>query len=123
MFESLNRAPGLAAPGPLPDLSGMQGDADMSRVLSTVDRLFGLLLSEEVRCTQKGCDKTTHRLAPHIEYHVVVAAAGLRETRMVLAMDMPGECGARRALHGMLVLVVKRNACLCMYACAPKSHA
>eukprot|EP00198_Chlamydomonas_reinhardtii_P001690 XP_001691026.1 predicted protein [Chlamydomonas reinhardtii] len=89
VFESLNRAPGLAAPGPLPDLSGMQGDADMSRVLSTVDRLFGLLLSEEVRCTQKGCDKTTHRLAPHIEYHVVVAAAGLRETRMVLAMDMP----------------------------------
>ncbi|KAG2445913.1 hypothetical protein HXX76_000516 [Chlamydomonas incerta] len=87
VFESLNRAPGLAAPGPLPDMGAMQGDADMSRALSTVDRLFGLLLSEEVRCTAEGCGKTTHKLAPHIEYHVVVAAAALRETRMVLVVS------------------------------------
>ncbi|KXZ55989.1 hypothetical protein GPECTOR_2g1541 [Gonium pectorale] len=78
IFACLNRAPGLSgasppAPGPL----------------SVVDRVFGMVLSEEVRCREQHCRKITHVVSQHVEYFVIVTATGLREMPAVMDGGRP----------------------------------
>jgi hypothetical protein len=87
VFESFNRAPGLAAASPA---AGSEPGG-----LSLVDRVFGLLLSEAVRCGEAGCGKTTHVVARHVEHFLVVQPTGLSNA----AATFEGE-GERRGGRG-----------------------
>ncbi|GIL47747.1 hypothetical protein Vafri_3928 [Volvox africanus] len=73
LFECLNRAPGLSG----------ADDAGTGNV-SVVDRTFGLMLSEEVRCNVTTCHRVTHIVPQHVEYFMIITATGLRDVRAVI---------------------------------------
>ncbi|KAG2500861.1 hypothetical protein HYH03_001622 [Edaphochlamys debaryana] len=86
VFEALNEAPGLSAQ----EATKGQAAKEMAiQQLSVVDRTFGLLLSEEVRCLQDKCHKTTHVVPSHIEYYMIISATALRDMPMLMEMDDP----------------------------------
>lgn len=43
--------------------------------------MFGLVLSEEVRCPQ--CAITSHQVGQHVEHYLIMSAAGLRDIAMI----------------------------------------
>lgn len=71
-----------------------------------VDRTFGLLLSEDVRCTVPTCTKVTHSVPKHVEYYLIVTATALRN--LPLAMD-DGERPGRSGVCAVQMMHVTRT--------------
>lgn len=90
LFESLNRAPGLSGADPTVAAATAGGGLD---TLPVVDRTFGLLLSEEVRCTVSTCCRITHVVPQHIEYFIIITATGLRDMRSIIDLGKRGVGG------------------------------